>query len=73
MRFGVTTRIGVEEETGVVVGDVREGTREVGSMGAAVDGVLVLGTAVDGASVTDVGDDGLTGVGDECRGTDTSR
>ena len=57
MRLGVTIRIGVAEETGVV--DVEEG----GSVGIAGDGAL--GTAVDGASVTDVGDDGLTGVGVE--------
>ena len=54
MRFSVTIRIGVAEESGVA--EVEEG----GTVGAAVDGAL--GTAVDGASVTDVGDNGLTGV-----------
>ena len=57
MRFGVTIRIGVAEELGVV--KVEDG----GTVGTAVDGDL--GTAADGASVTDVGDDGLTGVGVE--------
>ena len=55
IRFGVTIRIGLADETGGIEFDGDGGIREGDS----------LGTTVDGASVTDVGDDGRTDVVDD--------